>query len=100
MLASGRHVLVTADPGTELYNFLRGTAVIVPAGDARCMAEEIFAIAHNRPSAPAAKYMQLAAAFDSKHNLAAYASILSGLAGEGVASRESASFAPGAIDAE
>jgi colanic acid biosynthesis glycosyl transferase WcaI len=33
MLASGRPILVQADPGTELYDLLNGVAVLAPAGD-------------------------------------------------------------------
>jgi colanic acid biosynthesis glycosyl transferase WcaI len=41
MLASGKPVLVTADPGTELFEVLTGTAILTPAGDSAAMAEEI-----------------------------------------------------------
>lgn len=41
MLASGKPVLVTADPGTELYEVLDGTSILVPAGDSSAMAAEI-----------------------------------------------------------
>jgi colanic acid biosynthesis glycosyl transferase WcaI len=33
MLASGRNVIVMADAGTELHDFLSGVGIIVPAGD-------------------------------------------------------------------
>ncbi len=41
MLASGKPILVTADKGTELFELLYGTAIIVPAGDSEAMAHEI-----------------------------------------------------------
>ncbi len=41
MLASGRPLIVTADEGTELTEFLRGTAVITPPGDAEALAAGI-----------------------------------------------------------
>ena len=41
MLASGKPVLVTADEGTELFELLYGTAIIVPTGDSEAMAREI-----------------------------------------------------------
>ncbi len=41
MLASGKPVLVTADAGTELYEVLDGSAILVPAGDSAAMAAEI-----------------------------------------------------------
>lgn len=45
MLASGKPVLVTADKGTELYDVLNGTAILVPAGDTAAMAREIAVLA-------------------------------------------------------
>jgi colanic acid biosynthesis glycosyl transferase WcaI len=41
MLASGKPVLVTADPGTELFEVLTGTAILTPAGDSAAMADGI-----------------------------------------------------------
>lgn len=41
MLASGKPLIVTADPGTELADFLGTAAVITPPGDARALAEGI-----------------------------------------------------------
>ena len=48
MLASGRPLIVTADEGTELTEFLRGTAVITPPGDAEALAAGIDAILAGR----------------------------------------------------
>lgn len=41
MLASGKPLIVTADEGTELTDFLRGTAIITPPGDAEALAKGI-----------------------------------------------------------
>ncbi len=41
MLASGKPVLATADAGTELFDVLNGTAILVPAGDSASVAAEI-----------------------------------------------------------
>ncbi len=41
MLASGRPLIVTADEGTELTEFLRGTAMISPPGDVEALAAGI-----------------------------------------------------------
>jgi colanic acid biosynthesis glycosyl transferase WcaI len=53
MLASGRLVLVTADPGTELYDLLYGTAIIVPTGDAQSLADAIKSVSAQRLNRPA-----------------------------------------------
>jgi colanic acid biosynthesis glycosyl transferase WcaI len=45
MLASGKPVIATADAGTELFEVLRGTAILVPAGDSSALAHEIGALA-------------------------------------------------------
>jgi colanic acid biosynthesis glycosyl transferase WcaI len=41
MLASGKPLLVTADPGTELFDVLDGTSILTPAGDSAAIATEI-----------------------------------------------------------
>ena len=41
MLASGRRIVVTAAPGTELATFLAGAAIVVAPGDASALAEAI-----------------------------------------------------------
>lgn len=53
MLASGRLVLVTADPGTELYELLYGTATIVPTGNAQALADAIKSVSVQRLNPPA-----------------------------------------------
>lgn len=44
ILASGRPVIVTADEGTELYEFSSGAGYAVPAGDSVALADAIFRI--------------------------------------------------------
>lgn len=51
MLASGRPVVATADADTELGHFLGDSCALTPPGDARALADTIFAIA----AAPYAK---------------------------------------------
>jgi colanic acid biosynthesis glycosyl transferase WcaI len=41
MLASGKPVLATANPGTELYEVLDGTSILATAGDSAAVAAEI-----------------------------------------------------------
>lgn len=41
MLASGKPIVVAADAGTELAEFLQGTATLVPSGDPSAMADAI-----------------------------------------------------------
>ena len=61
MLASGRSILVTADPGTELHDLLAGAAIIVPAGDVQALAEAIKTASEQRlnPPAQAEKLLEL-----------------------------------------
>lgn len=47
MLASGKPILVTADPGTELHSFLQGTATFVAAGDSGALARAIRELVKN-----------------------------------------------------
>jgi colanic acid biosynthesis glycosyl transferase WcaI len=54
MLASGRSVLVTAEEGTELVEFLKDAATIVPPGNATALAEAITVHAGDRASAGSA----------------------------------------------
>jgi colanic acid biosynthesis glycosyl transferase WcaI len=79
MLASGRPILVTADRGTELYDFLNGHAIIVPAGDHEQMANEIRRAARVPATEPQAGLADLAATFDSARSLAEFSSLLTTL---------------------
>jgi colanic acid biosynthesis glycosyl transferase WcaI len=54
MLASGRRIVVTAAPGTELATFLAGAAIIVPPANAAALAEAIAEAVDAGPEDPAA----------------------------------------------
>ena len=71
MLASGRLVLVMADPGTELHDLLYGTATIVPTDDVHALADAIKSVSTQRlkPPAQTAKLLEL---FSSKTILPAF----------------------------
>lgn len=60
MLASGRPIVVTADPGTELYDLLDGVAIIVPPADVPALAGAIKSMSARRPlTAPYTKLLSL-----------------------------------------
>ena len=71
MLASGRLVLVMADPGTELHDLLYGIAIIVPTSDVHALADAIKSVSMQRPNPPpqTAKLLEL---FSSKTILPAF----------------------------
>lgn len=48
MLASGKPCVVMADAGTEMYEFLGGTAELVPSGNAKALADIIKQIASGK----------------------------------------------------
>jgi colanic acid biosynthesis glycosyl transferase WcaI len=48
MLASGRPVVATADPGTQLEAAVRGLGMVVPPGDTDAFAAAIAGLAVNR----------------------------------------------------
>jgi colanic acid biosynthesis glycosyl transferase WcaI len=50
MLASGRPIVVAADAGTELAEFLDGAATLVPAGDHQAMADVLLDALDQRPA--------------------------------------------------
>jgi colanic acid biosynthesis glycosyl transferase WcaI len=75
MLATGRDILVAADPGTELYDFLSGTATIVASGDSSAMAEAIRGKAKMGSRQPAAPH-PLVFALDFDANLSKFARLL------------------------
>jgi colanic acid biosynthesis glycosyl transferase WcaI len=76
MLASGKPVLATADAGTELFEVLRGTAILVPAGDSTAMAGEIrnFVAAGRHPALGDGR--KLAQSFARESCLARFSSYL------------------------
>ncbi|MGH8461576.1 MAG: WcaI family glycosyltransferase [Stenotrophobium sp.] len=45
MLASGRPVIATVEPGTALAKIIAGTGIATPPGDARCFADAIIRLA-------------------------------------------------------
>jgi colanic acid biosynthesis glycosyl transferase WcaI len=53
MLASGRPIVVTAAPETELATFLAGAAIVVPPGEAAALAEAIATALDAGPDDPA-----------------------------------------------
>jgi colanic acid biosynthesis glycosyl transferase WcaI len=63
MLASGKPVLVTANPGTELHDLLIGTAILVPAGDSAAVASEISLLMKTRAHPAIGDGRKLAALF-------------------------------------
>ena len=71
MLASGRSVLVTAEPGTELHDLLYGKAIIVPTGDIQAIADAIIS-ASTQPLNPDAQTSNLLELFSSQTILPAF----------------------------
>ena len=55
MLASGKPVLATADEGSELYEVLQSSSVVVPAGDSAAIARELEVFAAGQGHHPAVK---------------------------------------------
>lgn len=80
MLASGRPILVTADPGTELSDFLGGAAVCTPPGDAGALIQALRTLA-DQPSADGeARRLDLARSLGRAEGLAAFEqALLSGI---------------------
>jgi colanic acid biosynthesis glycosyl transferase WcaI len=66
MLASGRAILVTADPGNELYDLLSGIATIVPPGNVGALADAIKSISTQLRQPPAMIADHLASLFSSE----------------------------------
>ncbi len=87
MLASGKPVLVTADAGTELYEVLNGTAILVPSGDSEAMAREIGILVAEGDHPALGDGRKLAAVFDRETCLARFCALLhlSARQGAGVA---------------
>ncbi|MDB5557652.1 MAG: Colanic acid biosynthesis glycosyltransferase WcaI [Enterovirga sp.] len=77
MLASGKRILVTADRGTELHDFLDDVATVVPAGDSAAMARAIRTLLHqDRDPGPAGR-AKAAASLSREACLAAFERLLS-----------------------
>jgi colanic acid biosynthesis glycosyl transferase WcaI len=73
-LASGRPVLVQAEPGTELYNLLQGAAILVSPGDTRAIVDAILEAVRNPPDVE--KGRALATLFSREQNLASFHDII------------------------
>ena len=70
MLASGRPILVTADPGTELADFLVDAAVCTPPGDIKAMADGIEILANaGAPHVRQARRLELARSLSKTEGL-------------------------------
>ena len=78
MLASGKPVLATADAGTELFEVLSGTAILVPAGDSVAMAREISSLVTEGTHPALGDGRKLAQSFDRDICLAKFCSLLEG----------------------
>ncbi|NBB51073.1 WcaI family glycosyltransferase [Rhizobium sp. CRIBSB] len=79
MLASGRPILVTADPGTELADFLTGAAVCTPPGDIKAMADGIGALADARaPHVGEERRLELARSLSKSEGLLTFEASLLG----------------------
>lgn len=77
MLASGKPVMVTAEPGTELHEFLSGTATLVPAGDSVAVAREIRRLAGGRVGSTG-RERELASVLSTEACLPAFERLLAG----------------------
>lgn len=85
MLASGRPIVATADPVTEIAGFLDGTAILTPPGEAEPLAAAIAAEADTRMHDGAAHVsarLALAARLARPQALDAFAAACSAEAGE------------------
>lgn len=75
MMASGRDMVICADPGTEIHTFLSGSAIVVPSGDSKAMADAI----RTRAADPAPLRIApnpLVFMLDTETNLAKFAGLL------------------------
>jgi colanic acid biosynthesis glycosyl transferase WcaI len=79
MLASGKPVLATADAGTELFEVLNGTAILVPAGDSEAMAREIGILAATGTHPALGDGRKLAKTFDQDVSLAKFLALVRGI---------------------
>jgi colanic acid biosynthesis glycosyl transferase WcaI len=72
MLASGKRLVVMADPGTELHDVLEGTAILVPPGDPAALAKAILSEARAGSMHASGPMLRLATLFSREHNLPAF----------------------------
>lgn len=83
MLASGKPILAMADAGTELFDLLNGTAILVPAGDSVAIAREIENLTSSGGKHPSlGDGRKLAQLFDQATCLAMFCSLLVGANGQ------------------
>lgn len=75
MLASGKPCLVTADAGTELYQFLDGVAALVPAGNPSALAEALRQMAKTEVKT-SGEAPELVSQLEATTNLAAFRKLL------------------------
>jgi colanic acid biosynthesis glycosyl transferase WcaI len=80
VLASAKPVIVAADEGTELYEFLDGAAHLVPPGDACALAVAISEAASVGFPACTEALLQCAEAFAAEKNLGSFGNIVFSLA--------------------
>jgi colanic acid biosynthesis glycosyl transferase WcaI len=78
MLASGKPVLAAADAGTELFEVLSGTTILVPAGDSVAMAREIGILVAEGKHPALGDGRKLAQSFDREACLAKFCALLDG----------------------
>lgn len=76
MLASGRACAVMADPGTELFEFLNGSAVLIPSGDVDQCASAILRVKRKDVTYSAEGNAGLLKMLDAKSILPFFASVI------------------------
>lgn len=79
VLASGRRLVVMADPGTELHTFLGDVATMIAPGDSRALADAVEEL-RDAPSGLHTVGVALASRLDACRNLGEFQTLLIGLA--------------------
>jgi len=79
ILASGRPIVSTADPGTELYDILADVALLTPPGDAAALAEAILAATTLDLSQQVERGLRLAESMSARWLLPQFERLLIGL---------------------
>ncbi|WP_162875465.1 WcaI family glycosyltransferase [Sphingomonas crusticola] len=82
MLASGKRILVTADPDSELAEFLQASATIVAPGSPSAIVEGLLSLIQARDTTQAAR-LALARTISATDSLDRFAALLGKLAGSG-----------------
>lgn len=78
MLASGRLIAATVEPGTELAQLLDRVALLTPAGDAQALAQAIRKAQTMDPADYVARGMAIAESLDIQHALRRFETLLIG----------------------